>query len=47
MMRDGVGADVQAVGDLVVVQPLGDQAGDGQVGTLTGAGNGGDDRSRR
>jgi hypothetical protein len=32
MMGDGVGADVHAGGDLVVVQSLGDQAGDGLLG---------------
>src|SRR5579871_4402196 len=32
MMRDGVRADVHASGDLVVVQPLGDEAGDGLLG---------------
>ena len=32
MMGDSVGADVHAGGDLVVVQPFGDQAGDGSLG---------------
>ena len=32
MVGDGVGADVHAGGDLVVVQSVGDQAGDGLLG---------------
>src|SRR5579871_5985997 len=38
MMGDGVGADVHPGGDLFVVEPLGDEAGDGLLGTGEGPG---------
>src|SRR6516225_3787166 len=42
VMRDGVGADVHAGGDLVVVQSLGDELGDGllSVGQAVPSGDG-------